>query len=249
MQSRFMLPRSCWYPLVKYSEYTIVGDGDEMEESPAASSADPLSTAFEDFFSHHKETAVADDGEASGMKMESGQWQSAAHAPSVNALSPFTDSWEAIAALAAKGIDAAADTDAKRPEAEEAEQEFFGEGDEDGDGAEEEGGYEEGDGNDDDDELETLCAQAMALGLMDDTQYDALTDAIACGATTEDEALWHWRSMLDDGEPFSPPPHAHGAAVAAAASGACGGAASSSPSAGAAAPPPSLPPPLPGLRP
>lgn len=54
-------------------------------------------------------------------------------------------------------------------------------------------------GDDDDleeDDLEALCERVLAMGVMDECALDALTDAIACGATTEAEAAEKCRAAL-----------------------------------------------------
>ena len=110
---------------------------------------------------------------------------------------PFADSWASISAAAEGGIDQSA-IEAANKALEEAMKKIDAENDaaEDDDDVDEDGPA---------DELESLCEAAMRLGMMDETTYDELTDAIASGALSERAAIDEWSRRLDVDTPSNYP--------------------------------------------
>ena len=135
--------------------------------------------------------------------------------------SPFADNWESIQALALGGSASGAlatstneEADATKgairthdePSDDERDENDACEADHAYDHAAAEGDEDHGEGEDGeaDDELEQLCEAALLLGLMDDNDYDTLTDAIASGAVSEADAIAEWQARLEEAEGASP---------------------------------------------
>ena len=116
---------------------------------------------------------------------------------STTSATPFADSWASISAAAEGGIDQSA-IEAANKALEEAMKKIDDENNaaDDDDDVDEDGPA---------DELESLCEAAMRLGMMDETTYDELTDAIASGALSERAAIDEWSRRLDVDTPSNYP--------------------------------------------